>query len=218
VSSIQLFIIFVLFFMQNAHAAAGGHIDDESTAAIEEQIKQQLAGAPLKGKDIEMSGSNLLPAGNFTRRDSKIAGASPEKVITDLPLRRISNEAILTLLQWAGQICRAAHIVAYWRHLLSGWFKESNLFCRFFCLRVFLFKGPPIGPSYKFSKAPYWLQFFSLPFLNIIKVISGVLQPSAGSLYVVFYIQSQIFWHLASSHMRVSFEQYVFLQVPSNGK
>lgn len=70
-------ILRTLFFLQNARAAAGGHIHDESTAAFEEQIKQQFSGAPPKGKDIEMSGSNLLPPGSFIRRESKVAESSP---------------------------------------------------------------------------------------------------------------------------------------------
>jgi len=56
------------FTVQNAHAAAGGQVDEETSAALEEQIKQQLAGGPTK--DIDLSGENLLPAANLTRRNS----------------------------------------------------------------------------------------------------------------------------------------------------
>ncbi len=65
--------------MQNAHAAAGGHLDEESSAAIEEQIKQQLAGKSVTpSKEAEGGGPNIVPAGNFTRHEAPAILGEPD--------------------------------------------------------------------------------------------------------------------------------------------
>ena len=59
--------------VQNAHAAAGGQIDEESQAAIEANIKQQLSASPSQpGKS-----ANLLLAGNFGRREGHFPLTEP---------------------------------------------------------------------------------------------------------------------------------------------
>lgn len=66
--------------VQNAHAAAGGHLDAESSAAIEEQIKQQLAGKSVtpSNKEIETGPPNIVPAGNFTRHEAPVVLGEPD--------------------------------------------------------------------------------------------------------------------------------------------
>ena len=65
--------------MQNAHAAAGGHLDEESSAAIEEQIEQQLAGKTVTPqKDAEIGEPNLVPAGNITRHEAPAILGEPD--------------------------------------------------------------------------------------------------------------------------------------------
>ena len=65
--------------LQNAHAAAGGQLDEESSAAIEEQIKQQLAGKmPAPSKEIETGTPNLVPAGGFTRHEAPAVLGEPK--------------------------------------------------------------------------------------------------------------------------------------------
>lgn len=66
--------------MQNAHAAAGGHLDEESSAAIEEQIKQQLAGKTVTPtqKEAEVAEPNIVPAGNFTRHEAPAILGEPD--------------------------------------------------------------------------------------------------------------------------------------------
>lgn len=56
-------IIMLGIFMQNAHAAAQGHTDEESQAAIEEHIKQQLSASPAPHNNG--AGHNLLPLANL---------------------------------------------------------------------------------------------------------------------------------------------------------
>ena len=65
--------------MQNAHAAAGGHLDEESSAAIEEQIKQQLTSKSVTpAKEAEIGEPNIVPAGNFTRHEAPAILGEPD--------------------------------------------------------------------------------------------------------------------------------------------
>lgn len=55
--------------MQNAHAAAEGRTDEESQAAIEAHIKQQLSSPqpPNAGQS-----TNIVPVGNFSRHEAPL--------------------------------------------------------------------------------------------------------------------------------------------------
>lgn len=54
-------------------------MDEESSAAIEEQIKQQLAGkAATPSKDSKAAQSNIVPAGNFTRHEAPAILGEPQ--------------------------------------------------------------------------------------------------------------------------------------------
>ena len=71
--------------VQNAHAAAGGQIDEESQAAIEANIKQQLSASPSQ----QGNGAHLLLGGNFGRHEGPAVLSEPSlqkrSQVTDAP-------------------------------------------------------------------------------------------------------------------------------------